>query len=78
MSLFATNRDQLRVMTSEEIAVWLSRFVLACVNNAKGGGSYELSPNFVRDAVEWLNQPYDPKDWEEVVAIRSNRVREGD
>ena len=74
MSLIGTNRDQLRVMTSEEIAVWLSRFVLSCVNNA-GCRSYQLSPVFIEDAIHWLEQPYNPADWEEVVAMRECHMK---
>lgn len=75
MSSFSTNREQLHVMNSTEIAIWLSRFVLACVNNA-GGCKYAISPTFVEDAVNWLDSPYDPKDWEDIVALRNARTKQ--
>ena len=52
-----TNADHIRSMSDEELADFLARFGVACVNRACPN-QYELDGNFVSVATDWLKQPY--------------------
>ena len=48
-----TNADRIRDMTDEELAKWLTGFVMGHVKNIDG---YKLSERYEEDALKWLKE----------------------
>ena len=55
-----SNADRIRFMSDEELAEFLGKFILACLE--KSGYVANLDDTFIPDATDWLKQPAEEVD----------------
>lgn len=52
-----TNGDRIRAMTDRDLAYWMQEFVKKHFDDF--GEEYTMDPEYVEDAIEWLQQEAD-------------------